>query len=102
MVRVLCKGCEHFVLRIRSGLRVTGFVFADYIDSHRFHRFKRPGRFSTPPMFAGIRDTALSSVEARATPYSAWLSNARIVGYVLMASWDAGQERFVQKRTASE
>jgi hypothetical protein len=53
-------------------------------------------------MFAGIRDTALSSVEARATPYSAWLSNARIVGYVLLASWDAGQERFVQKRTASE
>ena len=72
MLCVLGKGREHFVLRIRSSLRVTGFVFADYIDPHRFHRFRRPGRFSTPPMFAGIKDTALSSVEARAKPRSAW------------------------------
>ena len=72
MLCVLGKGREHFVLRIRSSLRVTGFVFADYIDPHRFHRFRRPGRFSTPPMFAGIKDTALSSVEARARPRSAW------------------------------
>jgi hypothetical protein len=71
-MRVLGKGREHFVLRIRSSLRVTGFVLADYIDPHRFHEFRRPGRFSTPPMFAGIKDTALSSVEARAKPRSAW------------------------------
>ena len=34
MLRVLGKGGEHSVLRIRSSLRVTGFVFADYIDPH--------------------------------------------------------------------
>ena len=66
MLRVLGKGREHFVLRIRSSLRVTGFVFADYIDPHRLHRFKRPGRLSSPPMFSAMKDTVLSSVEARA------------------------------------
>jgi hypothetical protein len=60
MLRVLGKGGEHFVFRICSSLRVTGFVFADYIDPHGFHRFKRPGRFSTPPMFSGMKDTVLS------------------------------------------
>jgi hypothetical protein len=98
MVRVLGKGCEHFVLRIRSSLRVTGFVFADYIDPHGFHRFKRPGRFSTPPMFAGIKDTALSSVEQGP-------GRTRGGAFERQNRWlraDAGQERFVQKRTASE
>jgi hypothetical protein len=71
MLRVLGEGREHLVLGIRSSLRATGFVFADDIDSHGFHRFRRPGRFSTPPMFAGITDTALSSLEARAKPRSA-------------------------------
>ena len=65
MVRVLGKGCEYSVFRIRSSLRVTGFVFADDIDPHGFHGFKRPGRFNAPPMFAGIKDTALSFREGK-------------------------------------
>ena len=89
MLRVFGKGGEHFVFRICSSLRVTGFVFADYIDSHGFHRFKRPRRF----LFSGGKGQAALGVA---------LSNAKTGGYVLMTSWDAGQERFVQKRTASE
>jgi hypothetical protein len=102
MLRVLGKGGEHFVFRIRSSLRVTGFVFADYIDPHGFHRFKRPGRFSTPPMFSGMKDTVLSSVEARARPHAARRSDARNRELPADGFRDAGQERFVQKRTASE
>jgi hypothetical protein len=102
MLRVLRKGGEHSVFRICSSLRVTGFVLADYIDAHGLHRFKRPGRFSTPPMFSGMKGTVLSSVEARARPEAARRSAARNRELSADGLSYAGQERFVQKRTASE
>ena len=104
MLRVLSKGREHSVLRIRSSLRVAGFVFADNIDPHGFHRFKRSGRFSTPPMFSGMKDTvlALFSGGKGQTTCGAALPSARIGKLPAEGFRDAGQERFVQKRTASE
>jgi hypothetical protein len=71
MLRVPGKGREHPVLGIRSSLRVRAFVFADDLDPHGLHRFKRPGRFRTPAMLSTMKDTVLSSVEARARPHAA-------------------------------
>jgi hypothetical protein len=102
MLRVLRKGGEHFVFRICSSLRVTGFVLADYLDAHGLHRFKRPGRYSTPPMFSGMKDTVLSSIEARARPQAARRADAKNRELSADGLSYAGQERFVQKGTASE
>ena len=70
MLRVLGEGREHSVLGIRSSLRVTGFVFADYLDPHGFHRFKRLEPHHAPAMFFSMKAHVLSSTEANVRPHS--------------------------------
>jgi hypothetical protein len=89
MLRVLGEGREHPILGIGSSLRVTRFVFVDDLDTHGFHRFKRPGRFSTPAMFSSVKDTVLSSMKARARPHAARHFPDARVGNCLL--WPAGR-----------